>query len=59
MREVLAFSKNKEKKKPEFPEKNPGPMKMKPSQGVETKAIDLRTGDSSKTTLIGFGLPPQ
>jgi hypothetical protein len=59
MCEVLALSKKKEKEEPIFPEKNLGPMKMKPSQGVEIKAIDLGTGDSSKIVLIGSGLPPQ
>src|SRR5579859_3826743 len=52
---ILSLSK-KTQDKPEFPERSPDPIKMKPAQDVVLKTIDLGTGDTSKTALIGSGL---
>jgi hypothetical protein len=43
----------------DIPEKSDKANKPQPSEEVQVKAIDLRTGDSSKTTMIGAGLDPK
>jgi hypothetical protein len=43
----------------EIPEKSDTANKSQPSEEVQVKAIDLGTGDSSKTTMIGAGLDPK
>src|SRR5579883_1862234 len=55
-REVLSLAREQPQEEPEFPEKNPGAIKMKPAQDVVLKAVDLSTGDPSKTAQIGSGL---
>jgi hypothetical protein len=40
----------------EIPEKTNTTNKPQPSEEVQVKAIDLGTGDNSKTTMIGAGL---
>jgi hypothetical protein len=40
----------------EIPEKTDTTNKPQPSEEVQVKAIDLGTGDSSKTTMIRMGL---
>jgi hypothetical protein len=42
-----------------IPEKSDTANKPRPSEEVQVKAIDLGTGDSSKTTMIGAGLDPK
>jgi hypothetical protein len=42
-----------------IPERSDIANKPQPSKEVQVKAIDLRTGDSSKTTMIGAGLDPK
>jgi hypothetical protein len=39
----------------DIPEKSDKANKPQPSEEVQVKAIDLGTGDSSKTTMIGAG----
>jgi hypothetical protein len=41
------------------PEKSNKANKPQPSEEVQVKAIDLGTGDSNKTTMIGAGLDPK
>jgi hypothetical protein len=43
----------------EIPEKSDTSNKPQSSEEVQVKAIDLGTGDSSKTTMIGAGLDPK
>jgi hypothetical protein len=43
----------------EIPEKSDTANKHQPSEEVQVKAIDLGTGDSSKTTMIGAVLDPK
>jgi hypothetical protein len=43
----------------DIPEKSDKDNKPQPAEVVEVKTIDLRTGDSSKTTTIGAGLDPK
>jgi hypothetical protein len=43
----------------EIPEKSDKANKPQPSEEVQLKAIDLGTGDSSKTTMIRAGLDPK
>jgi hypothetical protein len=43
----------------EIPEKSDKASKPHPYEEVQVKAIDLGTGDSSKTTMIGAGLDPK
>jgi hypothetical protein len=40
----------------EIPKKTDMTNKPQPSEEVQVKAIDLRTGDNSKTTMIGWAL---
>jgi hypothetical protein len=56
MMEIYATSKKLAPTKLEIPEKTDTTNKPQPSEEVQVKAIDLGTGDSSKTTLIGAGL---
>ena len=57
MMEVFAASKKLAQSELEIPEKTDTSNKPKPSEEVQLKAVDLGTGDSSKTTMIGAGLP--
>jgi hypothetical protein len=43
----------------EIPEKSDTANKPQPYEEVQVKAIDLGTGNSSKTTMIGAGLDPK
>jgi hypothetical protein len=43
----------------EIPEKTDTTNKPQPSEEVQVKEINLGTGDSSKTTMIGAGLDPK
>jgi hypothetical protein len=43
----------------DIPEKSDTTNKPQPSEEVQVKAIDLGTGDSSKTTMIEAGLDPK
>jgi hypothetical protein len=43
----------------EIPEKTDTTNKPQPSEEVQVKEINLGTGDSSKTTMIGAGLGPK
>jgi hypothetical protein len=56
MMEIYAASKKLAPTKLEIPEKSDKANKPQPSKEVQLKAIDLGTGDSSKTTMIGAGL---
>ena len=53
--EILSLSKEPQDE-PEFPERSPDKIKMKPAQDVVLKTVDLGTGDTSKTALIGLGI---
>jgi hypothetical protein len=59
MIEIYAASKNLAPTEFEIPEKSDKANKPQPSEEVQLKAIDLGTGDSSKTTMIGAGLDPK
>jgi hypothetical protein len=59
MMEIYAASKKLAPTKLEIPEKSDKANKPQPSEEVQLKAIDLGTGDSSKTTMIGAGLDPK
>jgi hypothetical protein len=56
MTEIFAASKKLAPTELEIPEKTDTANKSQPSEKVQVKAIDLGTGDSSKTTMIGVGL---
>jgi hypothetical protein len=56
MMEIYAASKKCAPTELEIPEKSDKANKPQPSEEVQLKAIDLRTGDSNKTTMIGVGL---
>jgi hypothetical protein len=56
MMEIYAASKNLAPSELDIPEKSDKANKPQPSEEVQVKAIDLGTGDSSKTTMIGVGL---
>jgi hypothetical protein len=56
MMEIYAASKKFAPTELEIPEKIDTANKPQPSEEVQVKAIDLGTGDSSKTTMIGAGL---
>jgi hypothetical protein len=43
----------------DIPEKSDKANKPQPSEEVQVKAIDIGTGDNSKTTMIGAGLDPK
>jgi hypothetical protein len=59
MMEIYAASKKLAPSELDIPEKSDTANKPKPSEEVQVKAIDLGTGDSSKTTMIGAGLDPK
>jgi hypothetical protein len=59
MMEIYAASKKLAPTKLEIPEKSDTANKPQLSEEVQVKAIDLGTGDSSKTTMIGVGLDPK
>jgi hypothetical protein len=56
MMEIYATSKKLAPTELEIPEKSDTTNKPQPYEEVQVKAIDLGTGDSSKTTMIGAGL---
>jgi hypothetical protein len=59
MMEVYAVSKKLAPSELDIPEKSDKANKPQPPEEVLVKAIDLGTGDSSKTTTIGAGLDPK
>jgi hypothetical protein len=59
MMEIYVASKNLAPTELEIPEKSDTANKPQPSEEVQVKAIDLGTGDNSKTTMIGAGLDPK
>jgi hypothetical protein len=59
MMEIYVASKKLAPTELEIPEKFDTANKPQPSEEVQVKAIDLGTGDSSKTTMIGAGLDPK
>jgi hypothetical protein len=59
MMEIYAASKKLAPTELEIPEKSDIANKPQPSEEIQVKAIDLGTGDSSKTTMIGAGLDPK
>jgi hypothetical protein len=59
MMEIYAASKKLEPTDLEILEKFDTTNKPQPSEEVQVKAIDLGTGDSSKTTMIRAGLDPK
>jgi hypothetical protein len=59
MMEIYAASKKLAPTELEIPEKSDTANKPQSSKEVQVKAIDLGTGDSSKTTMIGVGLNPK
>jgi hypothetical protein len=56
MMEIFVASKKLAPTELEIPQKTDTANKPQPSEEVQVKAIDLGTGDSSKTTMIGVGL---
>jgi hypothetical protein len=59
MMEIYAASKKLAPSELDIPAKSDSANKPQPSEEVQVKAIDLGTGDSSKTTMIGAGLDPK
>jgi hypothetical protein len=59
MMEIYAASKKLAPTELEIPEKSGIANKPQPSEEVQVKAINLGTGDNSKTTMIGAGLDPK
>jgi hypothetical protein len=59
MMEIYAASKKLAPSELDIPEKSDTTNKPQPSEEVQVKAIDLGTGDSSKTTMIGAGFDPK
>jgi hypothetical protein len=59
MMEIYAASKKLAPTELEIPEKSDKANKPQPSEEVQLKAINLGTGDSRKTTMIGAGLDPK
>jgi hypothetical protein len=59
MMKIFAASKKLAPTELEIPEKTDTTNKPQLSEEVQVKAIDLGTGDSSKTTMIGAGLDPK
>jgi hypothetical protein len=59
MMEIYDASKKLAPTELEIPEKSDTTNKPQPSEEVQVQAIDLGTGDSSKTTMIGAGLDPK
>ncbi|XP_022683949.1 uncharacterized protein LOC111257890 [Setaria italica] len=56
MQQVFTASKKLSLTELEVPEIKSGATKVKPASDMDFKAIDLETGDSSKTALIATGL---
>jgi hypothetical protein len=56
MMEIYAASKKLAPNELDIPEKSDKANKPQPFKEVQVKAIDLGTGDSSKTTMIGASL---
>jgi hypothetical protein len=59
MMEIFDASKKLASSELDIPEKSDKANKPQPSKEVQVKAIDLGTGDSRKTTMIGAGLDPK
>jgi hypothetical protein len=59
MMEIYAASKKLAPSELDIPEKSDKANKPQPSNEVQVKTIDLGTGDSSNTTMIGAGLDPK
>jgi hypothetical protein len=59
MMEIYAASKKLAPTELEIPEKSDTTNRPQPSEEVQVKAIDVGTGDSSKTTMIRVGLDPK
>jgi hypothetical protein len=59
MMEIFAASKKLAPSELDIPEKSDTANKLQPCEEVQVKVIDLGTGDSSKTTMIGAGLDPK
>jgi hypothetical protein len=59
MMEIYVASKKLAPSELDIPEKSDKANKPQPSEEVQVKAIDLGTGDSSKTTMIRAGLDPK
>jgi hypothetical protein len=57
--EIYVASKKLAPTELDIPEKSDTAKKPQPSEEVQVKAIDLGTGDNSKTTMIGAGLDPK
>jgi hypothetical protein len=56
---IYAASKKLAPSELDIPEKSDKGNKPQPPEEVQVKAIDLGTGDSSTTTMIGAGLDPK
>jgi hypothetical protein len=59
MMEIYAASKKLAPTKLKISEKTDTANKPQPSEEVQVKAVDLGTGDNSKTTMLGAGLDPK
>jgi hypothetical protein len=59
MIEIYVASKKLAPSELDIPEKSDTANKPQPSKEEQVKVIDLGTGDSSKTTMIGVGLDPK
>jgi hypothetical protein len=59
MMEIYAVSKKLAPSELDIPEKSDKANKPQPSEEVQVKAINLGTGDNSKTTMIKAGLEPK
>jgi hypothetical protein len=57
--EIYVASKKLAPSELDIPEKSDTTNKPQPSEEVQVKAINLGTGDNSKTTMIGAGLDPK
>jgi hypothetical protein len=57
--EIYALSKKLAPSELDIPEKSDKANKPQPCEEVKVKAIDIGTGDNSKTTMIGAGLDPK
>jgi hypothetical protein len=59
MMEIYAASQKLAPNELDIPKNSDKANKPQPSEEVQVKAIDLGTGDNSKTTMIGAGLDPK
>jgi hypothetical protein len=59
MMEIYVASKKLAPSELDIPKKSDKGNKPQPFEEVQVKAIDLGTGDNSKTTMIGEGLDPK